>query len=246
MIHDSPAVRMLNETVRYGGLLVRRGDMFLDLEAQKVTGPAMLRYGDLPAVPEEIEFRFNPATGEFERVRGDGETPCRPCPECEGEVSMCPEYDEGPVAIDVPVCEDCGHVVPPDPAPSSVDGLCCPLHDDVHDGRHWWLKPGMSAETAEAICRTVTGMGGNRGWRQEAPFSTRVAKANRKIVGAHLRAALKVPKDAVPSPHFRFTFHVEHDPARVAKATADLYKMGVQGTQLTFPAREMEAAPCSE
>lgn len=145
MIHDSPAVRMLNETVLYGGLLVRRGDMYLDLQKQGVTGPAWMRYGDLPALECEAEYTFNPATGDFHKI---GDT-----------------VDASDYVPAAPVPGDFEEIA--DAMEAAIAGPVCPVHGEVHDDRHWWLKPGMSEETAKAICLATNGNGGG-GWSREA------------------------------------------------------------------------------
>lgn len=57
----------LNETVLYGGVPVRRGEMEAHLDRQGVTDPARLVYGRLPAVelePVEIDESEHPDRGE--------------------------------------------------------------------------------------------------------------------------------------------------------------------------------------
>ena len=231
MIRDTPAVRMLNEVVRYGGLLVKRGAMYQDLEAQKVKGPAWMQYGSLPALDEEPEYTFDAKTGDFHRI-GDPADVVAPAAPTYGDF-------DSPDTVDLKAAEPVDAVAP-------AELRCCPLHGFPKDGDpdHWWLKPGMSPETAEAICLDVNG-DGQPGWRKREGFASRMFKFNKSYCGKSLRAALKPQKDEVPSEHFRFAFHRApeniFDPKlqkRTANVCALLGKMNVDPDALTFAAEE--------
>lgn len=57
--------RYMAGVVVYGGIAVRRSDMFAHLQACGVTGPAMLTYGSLPDVNEEPEQRWDTKAGDL-------------------------------------------------------------------------------------------------------------------------------------------------------------------------------------
>ena len=59
----------LNEIVDFGGILVRRVDVERHLDSIGVTGPARLRFSNLPAIPgAQPQERFDTNRGELQGI----------------------------------------------------------------------------------------------------------------------------------------------------------------------------------